>query len=249
MGHTLYAIHGSHPCVTVERALQLKQQPYRVVELPPAFHVPLQWLRFRTLTVPVLVLGNGETVIGSCTILHRLDQLVPEPALLPPDPQERERVLSAERWGDEVLQPAVRRMFWMGIAHAPRAIDGYAHGSKLPLPRPARTLVTPLVCRAARWRNRADEAKLRADTAALPGWLDHVDELIADGVVGGPQPNAADLQIGSSLRMLGTFADAWPLLAARPAWQLARRAVPAYPGEGELPPGALPVPQPLLAAA
>jgi glutathione S-transferase len=249
MGHTLYAIHGSHPCVAVERALQLKQQPYRVVELPPAFHLPLQWLRFRELTVPLLVLGNGETIVGSRTIVARLDQLVPSPALLPADAAERARVLEAERWGEQVLQPAVRRMFWMGIRHAPRAIAGYAQGSKLPLPGPVRALVTPLVCRAACWRNRADEAVLRADAAALPGWLDEVDRLIADGVIGGPQPNAADLQIGSSLRMLATFADAWPLLAARPAWQLARRVVPSYPGEGELPAGSLPVPQPQLAAA
>jgi glutathione S-transferase len=59
MAHTLYVIHGSHPCVCAERALQLKGQPYRIVELPPALHVPAQWLRFRKTTVPALVLGSG----------------------------------------------------------------------------------------------------------------------------------------------------------------------------------------------
>ncbi len=241
MAHLLYEIHGSHPCVAVERALQLKRQPYELRELPPAFHVPLQWLRFRRLTVPVLVLGSGETLIGSTTILHRLDELVPEPPLLPADPAARARVEEAERWGDEVLQPAVRRMIWLGIKRNPHALRGYAKGSKLPVPGPLQTPTARLVCRMAAWRNRADETTLRADAAALPGWLDHVDALIADGVIGGPQPNAADLQIGASVRLLATFADVWPQLAQRPAWQLARRAFPTYPGEGEIPPGTYPL--------
>ena len=36
----------------------------------------------------------------------------------------------------------------------------------------------------------------RADIAALPGQLDRVDGWIADGLIGGDEPNAADLQIG-----------------------------------------------------
>lgn len=249
MGHTLFIIHGSHPCVAVERALQLKRQPYRLVEYPPVIHAIAMRRRFGHGTVPVLQLGNGEVIAGSRPILHRLDQLIPSPPLLPADPAQRERVLAAEQWGDEVLQPAVRRLFWMGIKAAPRAIDGYAAGSKLPLPRPLRTLVTPSVCRVSRWRNRADETTLQADAAALPDWIDTVDELIAEGVVGGAQANVADLQIGASLRMLGSFADVWPLLAGRPAWELARRTIPTYPGEGELPPGALPATLPRLALA
>jgi glutathione S-transferase len=237
MGHTLHVIHGSHPCVTVERALQLTQQPYRTVEYPPAVHVVAMQLRFGYAKVPLLVLGSGETICGSRAIVHRLDELVPGAGLLPADPAQRELVLAAERWGDEQLQPAVRRLFWVGLGRSPRAIGGYAQGSQLPLPAPLRTAVTPVVGRAARWRNQADDLTARADFAALPGWLDEIDALIAAGVVGGPQPNAADLQIGSSLRLLATFADTEPLLQDRPAWQLARRAFPTYPGAGEIPPG------------
>lgn len=231
MGHTLYAIHGSHPCATVERALQLKRQPYRTVELVPAVHVPVMWLRFRRRTVPALVLGNGEAIVGSRAILHRLDQLVPSPRLLPEDPAQRERVVTAERWGDEVLQPAVRRIFWMGIKRQPGAIARYSAGSRLPVPAPLQRLVAPFMGVLARWNNRADAASLRADLAALPGQIDKIDELIADGVIGGEQPNAADLQIASSLAMLRTFADIWPLLAGRPASELARRVFPEYGGE------------------
>lgn len=231
MGHVLYAIHGSHPCATAEKALQLKGQPYRVVELAPALHVPVVWLRFRRRTVPALVLGSGEQIVGSREIVHRLDQLVAEPPLLPADAKERERVATAERWGDEVLQPAVRRLFWMGIKRNPAAIARYSAGSKLPVPVPLQRLIARPMGALARWNNRADAARMRADLAALPGWLDHADALIADGVIGGDQPNAADLQIASSLRVLATYADIRPLLDDRPANALAHRIFPAYPGE------------------
>src|SRR5829696_2024344 len=128
MPHVLHVIHGSHPCATVKRALELKRQPYRVVEYPPMLHVPLLWWRFRHARVPVLVLGGGEEVAGSGAILRRLDALVPEPPLFPADPAARTRVEEAERWGDEVLQEAPRRLFWAGIVRRPEAIVGYGEG-------------------------------------------------------------------------------------------------------------------------
>ena len=237
MPHTLYVINGSHPSVCAERALQLKRQPYRLAELPPALHAPLQWLRFRYRHVPVLVLGNGETLLGSCAIVHRLDELVPSPALLPEDPVARERVEAAERWGDEVLQSTARRLFWAGLVRAPSAVDSYADGSKLPIPGFARRLVTPAMSRIGAWANSASPASARADLEALPAQLDVVDEWIEEGVIGGDQPNAADLQIGSSLRFLLTFADTRLLLNGRPCATLAHRFFPQYPGE--LPLGAL----------
>jgi glutathione S-transferase len=238
--HRLYVIHGSHPCVTAERALQLKGQPYRIVELPPAFHVPLQWRRFRRTTVPGLVLGSGERVVGSRAIVHRLDELVPEPPLLPADPAARARVEEAERWGDEVLQPLVRRLAWAGFVARPDAFGSYAEGSRLPLPGFLRRAIVPPLARVASIRNGATGERARADLAALPGHLDRVDEWIAEGILGGEQPNAADLQIASSIRLLGTFADVRPMLEGRPCWTLAQRLFPRY--AGEMPSGTLPVP-------
>lgn len=239
MPHTLYVIHGSHPCVCAERALQLKGQPYRLVEFPPGVHVPAQWLRFRATTVPALVLGNGEQIVGSRAIVHRLDELVPDPPLLPADAERRAQVEAAEQWGDEVLQPVARRLFWTGMLKRPDAIASYTEGSKLPLPGPVRKLVTPAIARVAAKRNRVSEARARTDLAALPAQLDQVDGWIADGVMGGAQPNAADLQIGSSLRMLGTFGDVRPWLEGRPCLALAQRVVPRY--AGFMPVGSLPV--------
>ena len=34
----LYVVHGSHPCATVQRALDMKAVPYKVVELLPPLH-------------------------------------------------------------------------------------------------------------------------------------------------------------------------------------------------------------------
>jgi glutathione S-transferase len=78
--------------------------------------------------------------------------------------------------------------------------------------------------------NRATDASIERDLAALPGLLDHVDGLIADGVIGGDEPNAADLQIATSVRLLMTFADLRPAIESRPAGALAVRVVPRFPG-------------------
>jgi glutathione S-transferase len=237
--HTLYVIHNSHPCVTAERALQLKGQPYRLHEMAPALHVPEQWLRFRAMTVPALVLGNGERVVGSRAIVHRLDQLVPEPRLLPEDATARARVVAAEQWGDEVLQPVPRRLVWTGVCERPDALGSYSEGSRIPLPGFVRRLVAPRIARVARRRNRGGEAQARKDLAALPAQLDRVDAWIAEGVMGGAEPNAADLQIAPSIRLLATMDDVLPLLEGRPCLALAQRLFPSY--GGHLPAGALPV--------
>jgi len=239
MAHTLYVIHNSHPCATAERALQLKGQAYRIHEMAPALHAPEQWLRFRAMTVPALRLGNGERIVGSRAIVHRLDELVPEPRLLPADADARARVLEAERWGDEVLQPVPRRLAWTGVCERPDALASYSEGSRLPLPGFVQRLAAPRIARVARWRNGGGEAQARKDLAALPAQLDRVDGWIAAGVLGGPEPNAADLQIAPSIRLLATMEDVRPLLAGRPCRDLAMRLFPSY--GGHLPSGALPV--------
>ena len=51
-------------------------------------------------------------------------------------------------------------------------------------------------------RNHAQDEPVRADLAALPGQLEQIDAWIAEGLLGGEEPNAADLQIGSTIRLL-----------------------------------------------
>jgi glutathione S-transferase len=238
--HKLYVVHSSHPSETVKRALALKGIPYKTVELLIPTQAPLQKLRFGVRTVPALKLDGGEKVSGSRAILRKLDELVPDPPLLPADAAARGAVLEAERWGDEVLQPAVRRVLWGALKRRPDAIPSYQAASQLPrLPGPVVKLVAPSVIAIERRINGAGDAAVRADLAALPGHLDRVDAWIAAGVIGDDAaPNAADLQIGASLRLLSTLGDGRSLLAGRPAAQLATAVFPDYPGD--VPAGAYP---------
>jgi glutathione S-transferase len=241
--HKLYVVHSSHPCETVKKALALKGIPYKTVELMIPTQAPLQKLRFGRGTVPGLKLDGGEKVVNSRAILRKLDELVPDPPLLPQDAEARAAVLEAERWGEEVLQALARRLVWVAFAGRPRAIPSFQQASKLPqLPRPVVRVVAPAIIAIERRMNDADDDAARADLRALPGHLDRIDGWIAAGVLGADaeRPNAADLQIGASLRLLSTIADVRPMLFGRPAATLATTLFPHYAGEvpaGAFPPG------------
>lgn len=240
--HKLYVVHSSHPSEAVRRALALKGIPHRTVELLIPTHAPLMRLRFGQRTVPALKLDGGAKVSGSRAIMRKLDELVADPPLLPPgsEPAARAAVLDAERWGDEVLQSLARRVVWAALKRNPGAIPSYQAASQLPrLPRPLVKLVAPGVIAVERRLNGASDAAVRGDLRALPDHLDHVDELIAAGVLAnGDRPSAADLQIGSSLRLLATVGDVRPLLSGRPGDRLATRLFPDFPGD--VPAGAFP---------
>ena len=72
----------------------------------------------------------------------------------------------------------------------------------------------------------------------MPEVLDHVDELIAKGVIGGEPPNAADFQIATSVRALLTVKDLAVVTDGRPAADLAMRLIPEF--GNDFPAGLLP---------
>jgi glutathione S-transferase len=94
----------------------------------------------------------------------------------------------------------------------------------------------PLTARLMAAKNKANQDGVRTDLAALPAQLQRIDDWIAEGLLGGEQPNAADLQIGSTIRLLLTLADLRPLLEAHPAAELTRYFPPMV---GEVPAGVL----------
>jgi glutathione S-transferase len=234
----LYVVVASHPCWAVKRALELKGIEYKRVELPVTMHVPLQRLRFSQGTVPGLTV-DGEKVIGSRAIMHRLDELQPEPPLYPADPEARGQVEEADRWGDDVLQALARRMTWWTLRANPRASISYGEDSNLPLPDFAAAVLTPVISRIE-WRiNDVTDETVARDLRELPEHLDRVDGWIGDGTIEIDPPNAPALQIGSSLALLNTMADVKPLLVDRPAFELAQGHFADFPGdvhEGTLPP-------------
>jgi glutathione S-transferase len=232
----LYALPGSHPCAAVEAALRLKSMPYKRVDLLPSSEVLLGPLLFGGTTVPGMRIA-GERLIGSRRIMRRLDELVPEPALVPLEEPTHARVLDAERWGDEVLQSVPRRLIDVAFMRRPAAMESYAAGAKLPLPIALLRPAMPVSARLMALKNKARETSARADLAALPGQLDRVDDWIAEGLLGGEHANAADLQIGSTIRMLMSIRDVGPLVAGHPAAELTRYFPPMV---GEIPAGVLP---------
>jgi glutathione S-transferase len=235
----LYALPGSHPCAAVEVALRLKAIDYRRIDLLPMTQIAIGPLLYGGTTVPGVRI-DGERLAGSRTIMRKLDVLVPDPPLLPAptDAVARARVLEAERWGDEVLQSVPRRLLDAAFLRDPACMESYAGDAKMPLPRPMLRPALPLTAKLMAKRNKADDAKARADVAALPAQLDHIDAWISDGVLGGDRPNAADLQIGSSIRLLMTLADIRPLIEGHACLSLTRWF--DEPQAGEAPAGTLP---------
>ena len=233
----LYSQPGSHPCAAVEAALKLKSIDYDRVDLLPLSQVIIGPLRYGGATVPGMRLGS-ERLVGSRTIMRRLDALAPEPPLLPaPDDPAYASVLDAERWGDEVLQAVPRRIIDAAFLRRPSAMESYAGDAKLPLPVGLMRPALPLTARLMAFKNKARDEAARADLAALPSQLDRIDAWIAEGLLGGERPNAADLQIGSTIRLLMSIGDVRPLVEGRPAASLAHYFPPLA---GEIDAGVLP---------
>jgi len=233
----LYVLPGSHPCAAVEAALQLKSIAYDRIDLLPMSQLLVGPLRYGGATVPGIRI-EGERLVGSRAIMRRLDELAPDPPLLPaPGDPVYARVLEAERWGEEVLQGVPRRILDVGFLRSPSTMESYAGDARLPLPRAMLRPALPLTARMMALKNKADDDAARADLLALPGQLERIDSWVAEGLLGGERPNAADLQIGSTIRLLMSIADVRPLIESRPSARLA-----AYfpPLSGEIPAGVLP---------
>lgn len=239
----LYVVHGSHPCAAVEKALSLKRLEYRVVEWPPPAHALMQTAIFGKRTVPGLTIagndsGRKEKISGSRAIMRRLDELVPSPPLYPADPAARAAVEEAERWGDEVFQPIARELIWAGMVRHPEAMVSYGEHSRLKLPAPAVRASAPLIARLASRLNHTNAEVAQRDMQALPGQLDRIDGWVMDGTIGDPAaPNAADLQLLSTVRLLVTLSDARPMISGRPCEAIALGLFPD--ADGDMPAGAV----------
>jgi glutathione S-transferase len=234
MANKLYVVPGSHPCAAVEAALRLKEIPYQRVDWLPIAHRVLGRAVYGADRVPGIKLDSGEKLAGSRAIMRRLDELTPEPALYPPGDT---RVEEAEAWGDEVFQEVARRLTWAVLKRVPRAAESFSQDAKLPVPPWMARPSLPLVTRMSARLNNESDASTQADLQALPGHLDRVDAWIAEGVLGGHRPNAADLQIGASLALLQALGDIRPLIEGRPCARLMGYLTPVT---GSAPAGVLP---------
>ncbi len=227
----LHVIPPSHPCMTAEAALRLKGLDYERIELTPGQHVEAMRAIYGEdhHTVPGMLL-DGEAVHGSSAILERLDELVPEPALY-----ASEEAREAERWGNGELQDLGRRLPWGALHFRPESMGTFGGAGALD---GAGTDFAIGYVRASWKYHRISAARLQEDLAGLPRLFAHIERLGADGVIGGEAPNAADLQIGATIRVLLTLGDLRPLLRDGVGERIAMSLFPEYPGD--VPAGAFP---------
>jgi glutathione S-transferase len=230
MGARLYVIPASHPATTAALMLDYKGIEFKRTDLIPVVSKgALRAVGFPRTTVPALKIGD-ERVQGSREIARALDRIQPEPPLFPADPDRRAAVEDAERFGDEQLQHPIRQLLWWGFKRDKENLAAYSEGARLGIPIGlAIKTGGPLIALSARF-NEATDANARAALATLPDLLDRVDAYLADGTIGGSEPNAADFQIATSVGLALTMDDLKPLIEPRPAGALARRFVPDYPG-------------------
>ena len=232
---TLHILPPSHPCMAAAKALELKGLEHEKVAMPMPHTEEMERLYGPGhTTVPGLTIDGEEKVHGSVAILERLEEIEPDPPLYPEPIADAVR--EAERWGDDQLQDLGRRLPWGALHFRPEAVGTFGPPYEALDPKG-----TDFAIRFGRsmWKyHRITAERLGDDLAGLPAKLDHVDELAEAGVIGGDAPNAADLQIGSTLRVLLTVGDLRPLLDGRAGEEIAQRWFPRYPGE--VPVGAFP---------
>ena len=246
--YTLYVIPGSHACRAGILMLDHKRVPYRRVDVVTLTH-PLvtrlhgfdaggetrtagkgrnPFIRLGDLlgTVPALA-ADGERLSTNRQIARFLDDRHPEPPLFPADPEQRRAVEEAERWGNETLQMAARRitLAWAvgdPVGSSRRAADGRM-GYLLYRSERLRRLIIPQIGRLVFAVDGKADSELIAE---LPAMLDRVDAWIAAGVLGGEQRNAADFMIAPSLALILYRPDVLHLFEGRPALELVDRILP-----------------------
>jgi len=205
--------------------LEHKGIPYEPVTIPTGFQRALPALGFPGGTVPALR-SDGRRVQTNRAIARYLDEVEPEPPLLPSDPGRRAEVEEAERWADEEFQMVARRL---GIA-------GIMRGGEVCPERGARGRLGTLLWHrprsraiggrgVARYFNVTPETERRL-LEELPSRLDRIDAWVEAGTLNGEEPNAADFAIAPSLALLLYRRDLEDEIRPRPAFGLVSRLLP-----------------------
>jgi glutathione S-transferase len=216
----------------VEGVLRLKGLQYEKVSLIAPHAAEMQRIYGEGQTTVPGLLIDGEPVHGSRRIFARLEELKPTPSLYPTPIAEQVR--AAEIWGDGEFQDLGRRLPWGALHFRPEMLG--ALGGAGPLDGPGTDYAMRYI--HATWKyHKLTAARLAEDLAGFPEKIAHIQSLIDEGVIGGDEPNAADFQIGATLRVMLVVGDLHPLLSGAPE-ALARKWFPDY--AGLIPAGAYP---------
>ena len=206
MDATLYVIPGSHP--RARRRLMLERKGIAVQARRPDAGDPqgrpARRCGFPGVTVPALKI-DGRKITGLARDRARArPRSSPSRRCSPPTRAPGPRSRRPSAGATRSLQGVARRILWNAIKRDRAPLRSYSEGARLGVPIGlAVKTAAPIVAAEVRINEATDE-HVRADLAALPGMLQRIDDWIAEGVLGGEQPNAADFQIATSLRLLMT---------------------------------------------
>jgi len=175
--------------------------------------------------VPTLV-HDERPLHESGTICEYLDEIFPDPPLMPADPYDRAQVRNFVRHVDGLIGNLIRFNWRHGMA---------ARASKLSEQEFAEMLAKiPSAERREAWirtvRNPYSDAELDEARANLIGLLDQMEETLSNGYLFGGRYSLADIAVAPFIRRIGEEI-APEGLAARPktaAWWEALQTRPAY---------------------
>jgi glutathione S-transferase len=246
--YKLYVIPGSHACRSAMLMLDHKQLPYRRVDIVTLLHPLVARLhgfdaggQTRTAggrrpfglrlgdrlgTVPALA-ADEHRISTNHGIARFLDEHHPDPPLLPRDRDQRAAVEEVERWANETLQMAARRIPGAAIVRDPAVFSRSSGDGRLGYVlykrALARRLIVPRILGGVFATSASGE---RDPVAELPAMLDRIDAWIADGVLGGAQLTVADFMVAPSLALILYRPDVLPMFEGRPALELVDRLLP-----------------------
>ena len=247
--YKLYVIPGSHACRSAMLMLEHKGVPYERVDFVTILHPVFSrmhgfdaggqtrtaagkrtfGLRFGDMlgTVPGLK-ADGRRISTNHRIARFLDEEHPEPPLFPSDPNKRAAVEEAERWANETLQMAARRIPGAAIRREPhkfaRSAGNGRMGHLLYRRERTRRVMIPYLARSVFAASSNPE---RDPAQELPALLDRIDAWVEEGVLNGPELNAADFMVAPSLALILYRDDVMPMFEGRPSLELVDRLLPA----------------------
>jgi glutathione S-transferase len=183
----LWHLRVSHYNEKARWALDYKGVAHVRREPPPGIHTLFAFaMTRRSSRFPILRI-EGRTIFDSTRIIEELERRVPDPALYPAAPAERERALRLEDELDESLAPDVRRFIFHHLFGDPervvRAFTLDEPGFKQQFLRASGPVLQPIMSRryqVSAERAQSAEANIFAHLDRIAAELDGSDYLVGD---------------------------------------------------------------------
>jgi len=202
-------------CDKVRRVLHYKGLAYTTVEIKVA---DISFLKRRAPTGKVPILDYGSRRIWDSTdICLALEELHPDPVLVPTDPRERADVMLLEDWADETLYFFEMTMRFTWPDERTKWSLELAKRDAAPVRALAPFLVPRITTKTVGFQGlgRKDRVHVMRDLARL---LDALEaRLAATGYCVGDSITLADIAIASQIHCIGGTREGADAIALRPA--------------------------------